>query len=108
MALGYLVLAFIISGVLAIIGTILLLIIKKKRPVDILMVLMTAFSILTAYLNATSQPSNFIAEQITAWLIGLIAVGGLGLRFVKKEQILLSKLLVIGSTIVGVVYLYFF
>ena len=69
MALGYLFLWFVIMGVLAIVGTALLFLIKNNKVVDVLLVLMTTYSMSIAFLNAMAQPSNFLGSQILAWLI---------------------------------------
>ena len=54
MALGYLFLWFVIMGVLAIVGTALLFLIKNNKVVDVLLVLMTTYSMSIAFLNAKS------------------------------------------------------
>ena len=107
MALGYLFLLFVVMSVLAIAGAVLLFMVKKSNASDVLLILMTAYSITIAYVNATAQPTNFVGAQIFAWLIGLVAVVGAAVRFVTKKQLLLSKILVAGSVVVGIYVLYF-
>ena len=106
MALGYLFLWFVIMGVLAIVGTALLFLIKNNKVVDVLLVLMTTYSMSIAFLNAMAQPSNFLGSQILAWLIGFIAVIGSGIRFFTKKQLTVSKILVAGSVGAGIYFLY--
>lgn len=108
MALGYLALLVIGMGILALVGTILLFVVKSKRASDVIMVLMTFYALVIAYLSATAQPTNFVAQQVVCWVIGMIAVVGTGARFFKKEQSLLSKSLVTASVIGGFVYMFFF
>lgn len=72
-----------------------------------LLVLMTAYSISIAFLNAVSLPMNFVSSQILAWVVGLVAVIGTGIRFITKKQLIVSKILVVGSVALGIYLLYF-
>ncbi|WP_394884455.1 hypothetical protein [Clostridium butyricum] len=107
MALGFLFLLFVGMSILAIVGIVLLFVVKKNNTSDVLLVLMTAYSMSIAYLNATSQPINFIGPQVFAWVVGSIAVIGTGIRFFIKKQLLISKILVSGSVVLGIYFLYF-
>ena len=98
---------FLIMSVFAIVGTVLLFLVKKGKTVDMLLVLMTAYSISIAFLNAVSLPMNFVSSQILAWVVGLVAVVGTVIRFVTKKQLPVSKILVAGSVILGIYLLYF-
>lgn len=106
MALGYLFLLFAVMGILAIVGTVLLFWVRKNNITDILLVLMTAYSMTIAYMNATAQPMNYVGAQIFAWMIGLVAVVGTGIRYFTKKQLLISRLFVAGSVIAGIYFLY--
>lgn len=107
MALGFLFLLFVGMSILAIVGIVLLFVVKKNNTSDVLLVLMTAYSMSIAYLNATSQPINFIGPQVFAWVVGSISVIGTGIRFFTKKQLLISKILVSGSVVLGIYFLYF-
>ena len=107
MALGFLFLLFVGMSILAIVGIVLLFVVKKNNTSDVLLVLMTAYSMSIAYLNATSKPINFIGPQVFAWVVGSIAVIGTGIRFFTKKQLLISKILVSGSVVLGIYFLYF-
>lgn len=107
MALGFLFLTFVIMSVLALIGTVLLFVIKKSNANDVVLVLMAAYSMTIAYLNATAQPTNFVGAQILAWVIGLVAVAAVAGRFICKKQMQVFRILVAGSVIVGMYGLYF-
>lgn len=107
MALGFLFLLFVGMSILTIVGIVLLFVVKKNNTSDVLLVLMTAYSMSIAYLNATSQPINFIGPQVFAWVVGSIAVIGTGIRFFTKKQLLISKILVSGSVVLGIYFLYF-
>lgn len=101
MALGLLFLLFVVMMIIALLGTTLLFLTKNKNINDVILVTMTAYSLVIAYLGAMGQPSNFVAQQLLCWGIGLVAVVGTGLRFALKKQLLISKVLVILSILSG-------
>lgn len=106
MALGILFLVFAGMSIFAIIGTVLLFWVKNKNALDVIMVLMTAYSLVISYLGANAEPTNFVMQQIMHWVIGLIAIVGTGLRFITNKQSILSKMLVAISTLGGIYALF--
>lgn len=106
MALGILFILFVVMGLLGIISTVLLFLTKNKKTSDILMILMTAYSLIIAFLAATALPTNFVSKQIICWVISFIAVAGAGIHFGTKKQSVLSKLLVVVSVAGGLVNLF--
>lgn len=107
MALGFLFLLFVGMSILAIVGIVLLFVVKKNNTNDVLLVLMTAYSMSIAFLNATAQPTNFVGTQILAWVVGFVAVIGTGIKLLTRKHLLISKILVSGSVILGIYFLYF-
>ncbi|KHD15419.1 hypothetical protein [Clostridium butyricum] len=107
MALGFLFLLFIGMSILAIVGIVLLFVVKKNNTNDVLLVLMTAYSMSIAFLNATAQPTNFVGTQILAWVVGLVAIIGTAITLLTRKHLLISKILVSGSVILGIYFLYF-
>ncbi|MEQ3339770.1 hypothetical protein [Clostridium butyricum] len=107
MALGFLFLLFIGMSILAIVGIVLLFIVKKNNTNDVLLVLMTAYSMSIAFLNATAQPTNFVGTQILAWVVGLVAIIGTAITLLTRKHLLISKILVSVSVIIGIYFLYF-
>lgn len=104
MALGTLFLVFAGMTMAAIVGIVLLFWIKDKNISDIVLVLLTAYSLIIAYLGAGGEPINFVMQQVIHWLIGFVAVIGTGTRFITKKQSVLSKVLVSVSVIAGIYY----
>lgn len=102
MALGAIVILFGVMSLAAIIGTILLFWIKNKNASDVVLVLLTAYSLLIAYVGASGEPTNFIIQQVIHWLIGFVAVIGTGTRFITNKQSIISKVLVSVSVIGGI------
>ncbi|MBZ0313202.1 hypothetical protein AB2T96_08635 [Clostridium butyricum] len=107
MALGFLFLLFVGMSILAIVGIVLLFVVKKNNTNDVLLVLMTAYSMSIAFLNATAQPTNFVGTQILAWVVGLVAIIGTAITLLTRKHLLISKILVSGSVILGIYFLYF-
>ena len=107
MALGFLFLLFIGMSILAIVGIVLLFVVKKNNTNDVLLVLMTAYSMSIAFLNATAQPTNFVGTQILAWVVGLVAIIGTAITLLTRKHLLISKRLVSVSVIIGIYFLYF-
>lgn len=107
MALVFLFLLFIGMSILAIVGIVLLFVVKKNNTNDVLLVLMTAYSMSIAFLNATAQPTNFVGTQILAWVVGLVAIIGTAITLLTRKHLLISKILVSVSVIIGIYFLYF-
>ena len=107
MALASLFITFMVLGISVISCTLVLLLTKNPKLSDIMLIVLTVLSLVVAYMSATAQPVNFVKEQILAWIIGFVALVGLALRYMKKEQVPTSKLLVAASAISGVLYLFF-
>lgn len=106
MALGILFLLFIIMGLVAVIGAALLFLVKSEKANDIILVLMTAYSFVLAFLAATSLPSNFVLRQFLCWIAAFVAAAGTGYRFAAKKQSLLSRILVVLSVAGGIINLF--
>ncbi|MGG7147509.1 hypothetical protein ACQPVA_11955 [Clostridium butyricum] len=107
MALGFLFLLFVGMSILAIVGIVLLFVVKKNNTNNVLLVLMTAYSMSIAFLNATAQPTNFVGTQILAWVVGLVAIIGTAITLLTRKHLLISKILISGSVILGIYFLYF-
>ncbi|MDC9320638.1 hypothetical protein PSL46_17850, partial [Clostridioides difficile] len=94
-------------SILAIVGIVLLFVVKKNNTNYVLLVLITAYSMSIAFLNATAQPTNFVGTQILAWVVGLVAIIGTAITLLTRKHLLISKILVSGSVILGIYFLYF-
>ncbi|WP_330681130.1 hypothetical protein [Clostridioides difficile] len=82
-------------------------VVKKNNTNYVLLVLITAYSMSIAFLNATAQPTNFVGTQILAWVVGLVAIIGTAITLLTRKHLLISKILVSGSVILGIYFLYF-
>ncbi len=108
MAIGILFLMFVVMGILSIVGSVLLFILKSEKANNILLVLMTAYSIIIAFIAATAQPSNYVLHQFISWIIAFVAVAGTAYKFITKKQSVISNLMVAASVLGGICYLFLF
>ena len=102
MALGFLMILYVSILLLAIIGIILMLTIKKEKYVNIVFVMNAVFSLILTYLHATSLPTNFYLEITVAYAFGVLTIVALVLKFGLKKYEQLAKYLVLLSIIGGV------
>ena len=85
MALGYLLILSVFILVLSILGISLLFFLKNSKLKNVVFYFLVIWSILIAYLNATSLPTNYIVQQIIAWLFGSISIIAIIIK-VKKTR----------------------
>lgn len=106
MALGYLFIMFvsmaIISGLL--IG--LLYFIKNEKVKNILFYILLFWSILVAFINVTSLPSNYISQRVLGITIGILALVGTFIKFKNPNKVNIAYLLVSISTLLSLLDLY--
>lgn len=107
MALGLLFIMLVVMSLLGILGVVLLFWVKNPKASDVILILLTAYSLLIAFEGATSEPVNFVMMQVIHWLVGFVAVIGTAMRFMQKKQTVVSKVLV-SISIFGGLYLLFF
>ncbi len=77
----------------------LLFFVKNNKLNNIIICVIAVFSILIALLSIASMPSNFTAEKIIAFAIGLISVIGCFIRFKFKNYSLAPKFMVTISLV---------
>ena len=106
MALGFLLVFFIIIFIIAFTCVILLFASKRRKINRIMIWISTIFSLFIAFISATSLPSNYKTEQYIAWGFGGFAC--IGLLYHYKRQDLIAKILISISIILGVIQLFFF
>ena len=86
-------------GILIIVGIIVLFLAKKEKMINIVMIIVTVFAVISTVLNVTGLPSNFVAEKIVGFGIVLVTIVGNYLRFYKKDYSMVPRLIVTISTI---------
>lgn len=108
MALGYLLILFIVLAVVSGLGISLLYLVKNQKAKTIIFYSLSVLSMGIAFINATGLPSNYLFEQLIAWSFGLLAVVAILIKIKKPEQTTLVYLLVTASVICGLADLFFF
>lgn len=108
MALGYLLILFIVLAVVSGLGVSLLYLIKNQKAKNIIFYFLGAWSMLIAFLNATGQPSNFLLEQIIAWAFGFLAIIAIIIKIRKPEKTTLIYSIMTASVLFGLADLFFF
>lgn len=105
MALGILLIMFIVIGVVCVVSIASLYLVKDPQKNTVIFVITAGLGILISYLNFTSLASNLVAPRIVAIVFGILAVIGLILKY--KHGDFAAKLFVTASVVLGIVQLYF-
>lgn len=86
MALGYLLIFFVFILVISILGISLLFFLKNRKIKNLLFYFLAVWSILIDYLNASSLPTNYLGQQIMAWLFGSISIIAIIINLKKQGK----------------------
>ena len=108
MALGLLLILFIFLSAVGGVGIIFLFWVQNPEKKKWILYLLALLGIAIAFLNASSLPSNYVAQQIAAWGIGFLSVASLLMHISGRPGLRLpSQILVSLSVIGGILYLFF-
>ncbi|MDU4892097.1 MAG: hypothetical protein E6344_02265 [Clostridium sp.] len=99
---------FIVLAVASGLGIAFLYLSKNPKTKTIFFYFTAVLSMLIALLNATSQPSNYIMEQLISWAFGFLAVISIIIKVKNPQKTSLANLLVTISILCGLTYLFFF
>lgn len=97
MALGYLFILFIFITSVSIVGILLLYLLKNQRAKNIVFYFLAAWSMCIAFLDATSLPSNYLMERLTAWSFGVLSIIGIIFKIKKPKKPIIAYILVTVS-----------
>jgi len=106
MALGALLILFIILTVVSILTIGLLFLVKDPQINNIVFFVTAVLGIVISYMAFTSLPSNFTVSRMVAGFFGLLTVIGVVMKFMQKAA--LAKLFVSVSVVLGMLQLFFF
>ena len=106
MALGILLIFMISLFVVTLICVALLWIAKRERFNQVMVWLCFLISWYIVYLSVSSLPTNYMISKMIAWLIGGVSLIGMGCFF--KKKLLLTKVFITLSIILGIIQLFFF
>ena len=108
MALGYLLIFFIVMAVVSGLGLAFLYLLKNEKIKNGLFYFLAIWAMGIAYINATSLPSNYLGEQLIAWAFGFLSVLAIIIKIKKLEKPMIAHLLVTASILCSMTDLFFF
>ena len=81
MALGLLLILFMVMSIISVVGLLLLFLLKGERAQKIVFYFMALLGMFIAWMTATGYATNQIKEQMISWGFGALAVAAL-----RQEQ----------------------
>lgn len=107
MALGLLLILFMVMSVVCVVGLVLMFLLKKEKGQKAAFYFMSVWGMVIAWMAATSYPTNFIKEQMIAWAFGALAVVALLIQICGRspKTFLTAKVLTASSVVLGMVAL---
>ena len=105
MALGLLLILFMVMSIISVVGLLLLFLLRAQKIVFYFMALLGMF---IAWMTATGYATNQIKEQMISWGFGALAVVAVLVRLCGKSKnaALAAKLLAAASVVLGMVALF--
>ena len=107
MALGLLLVLFMVMSIISVMGLVLLFLLKGEKGQKAVFYFMAVWGMVIAWMTANSYP-NYIKEQLIAWAFGALAVIALLVQICGKSErsFLTAKVLVAASVVLGMVALF--
>ena len=107
MALGLLLVLFMVMSIISVMGLVLLFLLKGEKGQKAVFYFMAVWGMVIAWMTANSYPTN-IKEQLIAWAFGALAVIALLVQICGKSErsFLTAKVLVAASVVLGMVALF--
>lgn len=87
MALGYMLIMFIVFIAVTCFAVLALILTKNKRNKNRIFYFIVFWGIFLAFINATSLPTNYIAQIILAWILGILSVIALVIKLKRPEKV---------------------
>lgn len=108
MALGLLLILFMVMSIISVVGLLLLFLLKGEKAQKIVFYFMALLGMFIAWMTATSYATNQIKEQMISWGFGALAVVAVLVRLCGKGKnaALAAKLLAAASVVLGMVALF--
>lgn len=107
MAFIFLLVLSVFILVVGILGISLLFFLKNSKLKNVVFYFLVIWSMLIAYLNATSLPTNYIVQQIIAWLFGSISIIAIIIKVKKTGKTNIPYILVTISVLLGIFMMFF-
>ena len=109
MALGILMIGFVVMSVISILGLLLMFLVKNRKTTEKVLYFMAGWGMIIAVLGASAQPSNYVIQQLVSWILGFLGIAGV-LVYKKagnRWMTLIAYLLIILSVVGGMERLFF-
>lgn len=108
MALGLLLILFMVMSIISVVGLLLLFLLKGEKAQRIVFYFMALLGMFIAWMTATGYATNQIKEQMISWGFGALAVVAVLVRLCDKSKnaALAAKLLAAASVVLGMVALF--
>lgn len=108
MALGILLITFIVSSVISLLGLLFMFLLKNERAKAIAFYCMSIWGMIISAYAAISQPTNFTTARLIAWAFGFLNVIALiiHVRAKSKTQYMTAYVLVSISVVLGILKLF--
>lgn len=106
--MGVFFLGFVITCYISAAVILLNFIVKKPTLKMVLLCATAVLSMVIAWLNASSQPSNYVMEQIISWAIGAVSVlvVAFHIRYRNDKSYNLARTMASLSLAVGIAYMF--
>ena len=101
MALGILVIMYIVLCIISIVGLLALFLTKNMAARKLICFAMAIWGILLAILNAQSLPSNWILLQAFAWGFGFVGLAAFVVRVIAKNNKQHTLPLLASASVIG-------
>lgn len=86
MALGLLLILFMVMSIISVVGLLLLFLLKGERAQRIVFYFMALLGMFIAWMTATGYATNQIKEQMISWGFGALAVVAVLVRLCGKSK----------------------
>ena len=108
MALGLLLVLFMVMSIISVMGLVLLFLLKGEKGQKAVFYFMAVWGKGIVWVTGNSYPTNYIKEQLIAWAFGALAVIALLVQICGKSErsFLTAKVLVAASVVLGMVALF--
>ncbi|MDD6435463.1 MAG: hypothetical protein PUF77_03615 [Clostridiales bacterium] len=109
MALGLLLVLFMVMSVISVIGTVLMFLLKENKWQKAVFYFMSVWGMVVAWMAADSYPTNFIRNQLIAWAFGALAVIAIFVQICVggRKAFLAARFLTVASVFLGMTILFF-
>ena len=107
MALGLLLILFMVMSIISVVGLLLLFLLKGEKAQRIVFYFMALLGMFIAWMTATGYATNQIKEQMISWGFGALAVVAVLVRLCgKSKNAALAAKLAAASVVLGMVALF--